>query len=126
MSHLYHVGASGIHGRGVFAGRMILRGERIGVIRGRIAARFCLGRGPQHVIELDSGHLVPIGNPRGLWLMNHKCQPNAVLIPKLRSVDVLALRKIRSGEEIVCDYRPSYYEGRLPCLCGARKCAGWL
>ena len=126
MSRHYHVGESVIHGRGVFAARMILRGERIGIIRGRIATRFSLGRGPQHVIELDAGHLVPIAEPRGLWLMNHKCQPNAVLIPKLGSVDVLALRKIRNGEEIVCDYRPSYYEGRLPCQCGARDCAGWL
>jgi len=126
MGSSYRVDKSEIHGRGVFAIRQILRGERIGVIRGKIIPVFRLGRGPQYVIELDGGHLVPIENPRGLWLMNHKCEPNAVLVLKPGSVDVVARRKIPVGGEITCDYRPSYYEGRLRCRCGAANCAGWI
>jgi SET domain-containing protein len=115
---------SPIHGTGVFARRTIGKGERVGVIRGRILPRFRLGKGPQHVIGLDAGHLVPQARPMGLWLLNHSCQPNSVLVRKPGSVDVLALRAIREGAEITCDYRPTYYDGRLRCRCGARGCGG--
>ena len=54
--------------------------------------------------------------------MNHSCDPNVFL----RGLDVVALRDLRSGEEVTFDYHTTEYDLVEPftCQCGARLCQG--
>jgi hypothetical protein len=121
----YRVGASGIHGRGVFAARALRAGETIGFFRGR-AARRPLRGADGHIYAIgreEGGFLVP-HRPVGLWFLNHSCDANAEIWLTPRGGRLVALRRIRRGEELACDYRPSLHNGRLACRCGARGCSG--
>jgi hypothetical protein len=60
---------------------------------------------------------------RYAWrFMNHHCEPSAVI----RGLDVLALRTIRSGEEITYNYNTTEFEMAEPfaCRCGSPRCLG--
>lgn len=126
MTSRYRLGASPIHGVGVFSRTAFCRGDRIGILRGRVAKRAPRSADTLYVIELDAGgFLRPLSDPPvGLWRLNHSCRPNAVLVNKRRCVYAVALRRISPGEEITCDYRPSFHEGQLPCACGEARCSG--
>jgi hypothetical protein len=101
------------------------RGDRVGVILGKMIPTHRPGKNrPVYAIGMEKGVLVPRGEPCGLWLTNHSCRANAVLVLKERSAEVVALRAIAAGTEITCDYRPSYHEGKLPCNCGQPRCDG--
>ena len=54
--------------------------------------------------------------------MNHSCEPNSAG-PGLMEFEV-ALRDIRAGEEVVCDYGTFNLEEDMVCLCGAPGCRG--
>jgi SET domain-containing protein len=127
------------HEVGVFATRAIRKGELLTVSGGRVLPyhrvkalprafkRFCF--------HLEHGfYLVP---PRGGkvalgYYVNHSCAPNAGDRDGWYALALVALRPIRKGEEVTCDYRTVALSGdrryrpllRFRCRCGARNCAG--
>jgi SET domain-containing protein len=87
---------SPIHGMGVFAREIILRGERIGRYVGRKTRRD--GR---YVLWITTKNGWQGYNGSGrLRYLNHNACPNS----EFRDLDLYALRTIRSGEEITFHY----------------------
>ena len=64
------------------------------------------------------------GSPR--WntarYINHSCRPNCEAVNDRGRIFIMALRSIKSGEELTYDYGKSYFEGVIQsagCLCEA-------
>jgi len=140
----YIVRTSVIHGRGVFATRLIQRGTRIIEYRGdRTTWDIALERppsdpaNPHHTFffETSDGNVID-ANIRGnaaRWI-NHSCDANCESYEDEDGrVYIDARRRIQPGEEITYDYRLTL-DGRISqrtrnayrCRCGARKCRGVL
>lgn len=121
----YRARISPIHGIGVFTLRAVSAGERIGLFRGRGARRpLRTADGRIYAIGREEGGFLVPRRPAGLWFINHSCDANADIELTGRGARLIALRTIRCGEEITCDYRPSIHNGRLPCRCGVPACSG--
>ena len=56
--------------------------------------------------------------------MNHSCEPNSVGPGKLEFE--IAVRDIKAGEEVVCDYGSFNLEEPLDCACGSPQCRGTM
>ncbi|OLA99302.1 MAG: hypothetical protein AUG01_00375 [Candidatus Rokubacteria bacterium 13_1_20CM_2_69_58] len=131
--------AIGPRERGVFATRAIRRGEIL-TISGGVVLPYrkvkALPRWRQRLcFHIEHGfYLVP---PRGRevalgFYMNHSCTPNAGDLNGASALTAVALRPIRRGEEVTCDYRTvavlddRRYRPLLKfrCRCGARNCGG--
>lgn len=89
----YHVKQSEIHGRGLFASEDIKMGETIGTIKYNPTKE----DGPYVLWVDDQGILVECD----LKYINHSAKPNACYCEDL---DVVALKRIRKGEEITHNY----------------------
>jgi uncharacterized protein len=60
----------------------------------------------------------------GAVIINHSCDPN-LHVRRLRGhILYFSKRKIRSGEELLIDYRLPAKSAPHPCRCGAKKCRG--
>jgi SET domain-containing protein len=138
----YAVRNSGIHGRGVFATRMIRRGMTIIEYRGeRTTWKIARSRpdsdpdNPHHtfIFELSDGSVIDadVGGNAARWI-NHSCDPNCdTYEDDAGRVFIEARRTIRRGEELTYDYQLSY-DGRIgprvlaeyECRCGAARCRG--
>jgi SET domain-containing protein len=136
------VRGSKIHGRGMFAVKEIPQGTRIIEYTGeritkaegwrRERARQERARhggdGCIYIFELNTK--VDIDGSV-LWntarYINHSCDPNCESQISRGRVWIVALRKIRPGEELSYDYYYDYehYEEH-PCRCGAEDCAGYI
>ncbi len=113
-------------GYGVFATSPIKAGELLVVWGGEVIARQDLvSMNPQlrrHAIQIEENlYLVSHEGPEVGDFVNHSCAPNAGLSGQ---VSLIALRPIRSGEEICYDYAMSdgsdYDE--FTCSCGTESC----
>ena len=106
-------------GRGVFAGRAFLAGERLLSIEGEPASR----RGP-HTIQVGWGAHIKPTEP--FLFTNHSCDPNAGIRADVAGrAGLYARRVIQAGEEITWDYAMSEAElAAMPCSCGASACRG--
>ena len=136
------VRGSKIHGRGLFASKEIPRGTRIieytgeritkaegwrrELLRQRRAER---GQdGCIYIFELNQRIDI---DGSVLWntarYSNHSCAPNCESQVVRGQVWVVALRKIKPGEELSYDYYYDYdhYQDH-PCRCGAEDCAGYI
>ena len=122
---------SALTGRGLFAGTAIparakigdYEGERIGL---REAARRAKGRRIVRIVELERHAVDATGLRHGFGFINHSCDPNTFIRCTPARAEFYALRAIRKGEELTCDYGESQHEGRLPCRCGAANCRGFI
>jgi hypothetical protein len=117
---------TGARGKGVFARRNFQRREFIFRRRhGRVVSgqelALLSAEDQMHMCELD-WDLYAVLIPPGCYL-NHSCDPNA-----MRSgVKVFAWRDIKSGDEILIDYRLNATGGeRWTCLCGSENCLGYV
>lgn len=137
------VRASGVHGKGVYATRPISEGETVLEYKGEIITwRKALARHPHDpsqpnhtfYFHLDDGHVIDAkykGNT-ARWI-NHSCEPNMEARQSGNRVFLLALRDIKTGEELFYDYS-LMIEGRKTakvkkehaCLCGAPNCRGTM
>jgi len=91
---LVYVTASNIHGKGLFARKCISAGTLIGQVEGRPTSI----DGP-YVLWLTQGKGVEVRCQ--LKYINHSDEPNAIYYDTL---EVVALRDIRRGEEITHNY----------------------
>ena len=118
-------------GKGVFAQRTYQSGEIVGEIEGEVI----------HDEKYGSDYCMNIGGGRALEpaapfrFVNHSCEPNCRFDyfdlaspgggPACRRVFLLAMDKIRPGDQLTIDYGWSA-QGAIPCRCGAPTCRGWI
>lgn len=92
-----YAAASSIHGTGLFAKRVIVRGEQIGTYEGPIARR----DGTYVLWVYGEGGAAEGRSGRNLLrFLNHARPGNA----EFEGFDLFARRRIRAGEEITFDY----------------------
>jgi hypothetical protein len=126
------VGKSRIAGKGAFAISRIPAKKKIGDLGGVIitmkeAMRLVRDVKVINMVELeDDLALNASANPNDLRFINHSCDPNTYLRVLRKRVEFYALRTIRKGEELSCDYGETHHDGKLPCRCGARNCRGFI
>ena len=136
------VRGSKIHGRGMFATKLIPRGTRIIEYTGeRITKAEAFrreelrqqrakrgGDGCIYTFEVNARMDI---DGRVLWntarYINHSCSPNCESQIVRGRVWIVALRAIRPEEELTYDY---YYDfdhyKEHPCRCGSANCAGYI
>jgi len=138
------VRTSRIHGRGVYAGRQLKKGERIVEYKGEVISWREADRrppsdpdDPNHTFffALDDHRKVidaNVGGNAARWI-NHSCKPNCETTEDEGRVFIEALRDIRAGEELSYDYGLIIDERITPtlkkqyrCLCGAPDCRGTM
>ncbi len=115
-------------GRGVFATRTIAAGDLIAVWGGEVVTEADLPKLPHErrlAIQIDE-RLFLFSNREGPadWI-NHSCSPNAGMRGQ---VSLVAMRRIRAGEEIHYDYAMtdgSPYD-EFVCSCGSPRCRGFV
>ena len=118
-------------GRGLFAGTRIASRAKIGEYEGEViglaeARRRAKGRAVVAIVELERHAIDAKGMRRGFRYINHSCEPNTYFRCTPERAEVYALRDIRAGEELTCDYGESQHEGTLKCRCGAKGCRGFI
>jgi hypothetical protein len=113
-------------GLGVFASRDLAPGENILAIEGPIIDfAETKRRGPRECMAIQIGPDRYIDTqPPGVFV-NHSCEPNAGI---RQNQNLVALRKIRPGQEIRYDYSTTMEEDSfvMQCLCGAPTCREWV
>jgi SET domain-containing protein len=132
---------SGIHGRGVYARRMLHEDETVCEYKGeRIDDAEAARRYPENMAGLNHTFLFGIdddlnidGGSKGniaRWI-NHSCEPNCDTFEEDKRMFVRAIRDIRPGEELTYDYSIGAGEpltrevkSRWPCWCASKKCRG--
>ena len=133
---------SGIHGRGVYATRLIPKdtpvieycGERIDkreserrALRQQALAKRT-GDAAVYIFTLSNRYDIDGNFP---WntarLINHSCEPNCEAWIVGRRIMIHALRDIQPGEELTFDYGfgVDTYEDH-PCRCGSAACKGYI
>jgi SET domain-containing protein len=123
---------SSIDGRGIFAQSRIPARKKFGELQGELitlheARKRAAGRRRIAIVELEHGGAIDasVGGNEFRYI-NHSCAPNAYMRIFGRHVEFYALREIRPGEEITCNYGETQHEGRLPCGCGRPGCRQYL
>jgi len=122
------IGASGIHGQGLFARHPLPARKKIGELRGELidlaeAQRRAYGSPVVAIVEFDDGFALDASRDGNeLRYVNHSCAPNTYLRLAGHRVELYALRTILAGEELTCDYGETQHAGTLPCRCGATPC----
>lgn len=129
------VKASRIAGKGAFAIRDIPARRKLGNMGGEIIsyreAQKRVKKQPGNVlfmVEFDHEDIALDAsiNSNALRHINHSCDPNTYMRRAYRKVEFYALRRIRKGEELTCDYGETHHDGKLPCRCGAINCRGFI
>tara|TARA_B100002052_G_scaffold176257_1_gene160406 strand:+ start:1475 stop:1963 length:489 start_codon:yes stop_codon:yes gene_type:complete len=61
-------------------------------------------------------------------LINHSCSNNCEYDGKGLKLWVVAIRDIKKGEELTCDYGFTYDQDykQFPCNCGSKNCCGYI
>jgi uncharacterized protein len=137
---LYYLDRSNIQGRGMFAGRMIRKGQRIIEYTGEridddeADRRYDENRMNRHhtfLFTLDSDLVVDgaIGGNDSIYI-NHSCEPNCEAVIEDERIFIYALRTIYPGEELLYDYQYEHTSKDdakfYVCHCGAETCRGTI
>jgi SET domain-containing protein len=126
------ISKSRIAGKGAFAIQTIPARRKIGDLGGviitmREARKLIRNKKVINLVELDDDlALNASANPNDIRFINHSCNPNTYMRVLKDRVEFYALRTIRKGEELSCDYGETHHEGTLPCGCGAVNCRGFI
>ena len=133
--HIYYpvkVAKSKIAGKGAYALQNIPAKKKIGDLGGVIitmkeAMRLIRDLKVINCVELDNKlALNASANPNDMRFINHSCGPNTFMRVMKDRVEFYALKNIKKGEELSCDYGETHHEGTLPCRCGAKNCRGFI
>jgi len=123
---------SPIEGRGLFARRPIRAGEIVAIKGGHILDAGGLARVQRRIadsyIQIADGFFIGAATAaevrRNKLFLNHSCAPNVGILGQIIFV---ALRNIRTGEELTYDWAmESNAPARTRCRCGAPGCRGTL
>jgi SET domain-containing protein len=138
---LIEVGASPLHGLGVFAARRIPRGTRVIEYLGERVSHEEADRryhhkdaGDSHTLLfiVDSHTVIDAGvDGNEARFVNHSCAPNCESVIESQRVYIDALRTIEPGEELTYDYHiqreaddPPDIDAIFACRCGVERCRG--
>ena len=141
----YVVRTSGVHGRGVYAGRDLPKGERVIEYQGEVISTREADRRPPSDPDDDShtfffalsdGKRVidaAVGGNAARWI-NHSCAPNCESEEEDDGrVFIVTRRAIKGGDELFYDYSLTTDDRLTPalkqqyrCLCGAKNCRGTM
>ena len=133
--HIYYpvkVAKSKIAGKGAYALQTIPAKKKIGDLGGVIitmkeAIKLIKNLKVINLVELDNDlALNASAKPNDMRFINHSCDPNTYLRVMKNRVEFYALKKIKKGQELSCDYGETHHEGTLPCRCGAKNCRGFI
>jgi SET domain-containing protein len=129
---LVRVGASPIDRQGLFAATDIPRGTRIVEYCGeKISKAESARRLAQYNVyiahlneQYDIDGETPANTAR---YINHSCDPNCTVEYTTEALWIVALKHIRAGEELSCNYGYDAREyDKFPCRCGAAICCGYI
>ncbi|KAL3230524.1 Histone-lysine N-methyltransferase, H3 lysine-4 specific [Nakaseomyces bracarensis] len=92
------------------------------------------GIGSSYLFRIDENTVIDATKKGGIArFINHCCEPSCtakiIKVGGVRRIVIYALRDIAANEELTYDYkfeRETDAEERLPCLCGAPSCKGFL
>lgn len=120
------VRGSDIHHRGVFAARLIKKGERIIEYTGRkLTAAQAERSKSDYLFQLNPKTFIDGKNTARY--INHSCDENAVVNIERGHIWIDASKDIQKGEEIVYSYSYDLEESKdYPCACGAKRCVGYI
>ncbi|KAJ2765597.1 histone methyltransferase set1, partial [Coemansia nantahalensis] len=132
---------SAIHDWGLFASEPIFQGEFVieyigECIRSQLAdlreeQYEREGIGSSYLFRIDD-EIVIDATKRGnvARFINHCCEPNCtarpILVSGTKRIVIYASHDIQVGEEVTYDYKFPPEEVKIPCLCGAANCRGYL
>jgi SET domain-containing protein len=129
---LVRVGTSPIDRQGLFAVTDIPPGTRIveyqgeKISKGESARR--LAQYNAYIVYLDEQYDIDgetLDNTARY--VNHSCDPNCTVEYTTETLWIVALKHIRAGEELSCNYGYDAREyDRFPCRCGAAICCGYI
>ena len=132
----YKVKKSNIDNRGLYASRNIKAATKIIYYKGKIITKKETERNPKY----DNEKAIYLFNLNSRYdldgdfkyntarLINHSCNPNCEVAGKGLKLWIFALRDIKKGEELSCDYGFGYdkdYKDYV-CKCGAETCCGYI
>lgn len=132
---------SPIHDWGLYALERIPRGEMVieyvgEVIRQQVAeirekAYERSGIGSSYLFRIDDDLVVDATKIGNLGrLINHSCDPNCtakiITIGGQKKIVIYAKTDIQPGDEVTYDYHFPIENEKIPCLCGAARCRGFL
>ncbi|MEO5948434.1 MAG: SET domain-containing protein-lysine N-methyltransferase [Chitinophagaceae bacterium] len=126
------VAKSKIAGKGAYALKSIPAKRKIGDLGGIIitmkeAMRLIKDLKVINCVELDNNlALNASASPNDMRFINHSCGPNTFMRVMKDRVEFYALKNIKKGEELSCDYGETHHDGKLPCRCGAKNCRGFI
>ncbi len=138
----YIVRESSIHNKGVFAARVVRKGEQIIQYKGeKISKKESERRALLHYddsVRTGSGavYLFILNKKYDVdgsmeWniarLINHSCEPNCEAVIIQGKIWVIAKRRIKEGEELAFDYGFDLdcWQDH-PCRCGKQNCPGYI
>jgi SET domain-containing protein len=118
---------STIDGKGVFATAPLAPRRKFGELQGTLITQQEARRRAMHsrriaIVEFEDGIALDATKDVCLRYVNHSCSPNTYMRRIGHRVEFYALRAIRRGEELTCDYSESHHEGKLACKCGSASC----
>ena len=125
---MFTIAPSRIHGRGLFSNKKIPARRKLGELQGTIitvreARKRARGAACVTIVEFEDGFALDASRDEtGFRYVNHSCTPNTYLRRIGHHVEFYALRTIRKGEELTCDYGETHHDGALPCRCGSENC----
>ncbi|HPG10215.1 MAG TPA: SET domain-containing protein-lysine N-methyltransferase [Chitinophagaceae bacterium] len=133
--HIYYpvkIAKSKIAGKGAYALQRIPARKKIGDLGGVIvtmkeALKLIKDKKVINLVELDDDlALNASAQPNDIRFINHSCDPNTYMRVLKNRVEFYALKNIKKGEELSCDYGETHHEGTLPCRCGSKNCRGFI
>lgn len=126
------VAKSRIAGKGAYALQAIPARKKIGDLGGVIitmkeAMKLIRDLKVINMVELDNDLALNASDqPNDMRFINHSCGPNTYMRVMKDRVEFYALKNIKKGEELSCDYGETHHNGTLPCKCGAKNCRGFI
>jgi uncharacterized protein len=122
---------SSINGRGCFATVLFPRGKKIADYAGeRIPDAEANRRANRRVLRIcaidEQWSLDGSRGGNGTHYINHSCRPNSYMRITHGHLLFMALRDIRPGEEITCDYISTHHPDDYRCRCKAEGCRGTI
>jgi uncharacterized protein len=123
---------SPIDGKGCFATRLFPKGRKIAeyageVITRREVARRVKTRRKHRICAVSyNRHLDGARGGNGTHYINHSCRPNCYMRTTYGHLLFIALRDIRPGEEITCDYISTHHPDDYRCRCKSPDCRGTI
>ena len=136
MKKLYKIKKSNIDKKGLYASTNIKKGTKIIEYKGKIISVKETEINP----KFDNDKAIYLFNLNKKYdldgdfkyntarLINHSCSNNCEYDGKGLKLWVTAIRDIKKGEELTCDYGFGYDEDfkQFPCNCGSKNCCGYI